>query len=379
MAQRLTKRVIDAEEPIPGQERWITDSDVPGFALRITASGAKMYVVRYRHAGKLHKIPLGRHGQLTVEQARQKARDVFAALAAGRNPAALAGSGPTIADLQERYDREHGKLHKKAYSQDCDKRLWAKHIIPVIGGLQVRDLNRDDVVRMHTSSKGRYAMNRALALLSHAMSMAELWKWRDEGTNPCRLVKRYKEEERERILNPDELRTLLEELDRTDRERLAGKAVVNLVRLILFTGCRQAEIRTARWEWVDWNRSHLALPDSKGGKKNVELPPQAIDLLKRMRAVDRGDWIIPGHIRGQHLINPTKPWKAICDRAGFGRLRLHDLRHTYGTMASLQGLSLREVADLLGHKSTVSTMRYVNAANWKKKDNAAAIAKIFTQ
>lgn len=377
MAQRLTKRIVDAAEPKPGKERWITDSDVPGFALRITAAGAKLYVVRYRYAGKLQKIPLGRHGQITVELARQKARDVFAALAEGKDPAATHNNGPTIADLRERYEQEHSKLHKKARSQESERISWDKHIIPRLGSIYVRDLTRDDVVLMHTSSKKRYAMNRALALLSHAMNMAELWKWREEGTNPCRLVKRYKEEERERILNPDELRTLLKELDRTERERLEGLVVVNLVRMILMTGCRQSEIRTARWEWIDWNRHVLALPDSKGGRKDVDLAPPAIELLQRMRASDRGEWIIPGRVRGQHLVNPTKPWKAICDRAGLGRLRLHDLRHTYGTMAALEGLSLREIADLLGHRSTVSTMRYVNAANWKKKDNAAAVAKIF--
>lgn len=376
MRQRLTKRLIDAIAK-PAAEEWHTDTDVPGFCLRVTPAGAKLYVARYRFGGKARKLPLGRHGQITVEQARQKARDVFAALASGRDPAATIDSGPTVSDLRLRYEREHSNLHKKPRSQAADKALWVKHLIPAIGDEPVRTLKRDDIVALHVDLQDRpYVANRALALISHALKMAELWGWREEGSNPCRNVKRYREEEREVVLNPEQLAKLLAELDNTERQRLKGLSVVPLVRLLLMTGCRQSEIRTARWEWVDFDRAVLALPDSKGGKKDVDLPPAAVAMLTAMRAVDKGDWIVPGHIHGTHMVSPSRPWHAICKRAGLPVMRLHDLRHTYGTMASLSGLSLREVADLLGHRSTVSTMRYVNAANWKKKDNSAMVAGV---
>lgn len=375
MRQRLTKRLIDAIAK-PAAEEWHTDTDVPGFCLRVTPSGAKLYVARYRHGGKARKLPLGRHGQITVEQARQKARDVFAALAQGRDPAASVGTGPTVADLRLRYEKEHSDLHKKPRSRDADRALWKNHIEPSMGTESVRALRRDDIVAMHVALKDRpYVANRALALISHALKMAELWGWRDEGSNPCRNIKRYREEERETVLNPDELARLLAELDNTERHRLRGLSVVPMVRLLLLTGCRQSEIRTARWDWVDFERGMLSLPDSKGGKKDVELPPPAVEMLRAMRAVDKGDWIVPGHVRNTHMVSPARPWHAICKRAKLPAMRLHDLRHTYGTMAALSGLSLREVADLLGHKSTVSTMRYVNAANWKKKGNSAKVAE----
>jgi integrase len=376
MRQRLTKRFIDSITK-PTKEEWHTDADVPGFCLRVTPSGAKLYVARYRLGGKARKLPIGRHGQITVEQARQKARDVFAALADGRDPAAVVEAGPTVSDLRLRYEREHSDLHKKERSQDADRALWTNHIIPAMGDDSVRALKRDDVMALHVALKDRpYVANRTLALISHALKMAELWGWRDDGSNPCRNIKRYKEEEREVVLNPEELARLIAELDNTERTRLKGLSVVPLVRLLLMTGCRQSEIRTARWEWVDFDRAVLALPDSKGGKKDVDLPPAAVAMLTAMRAVDKGDWIVPGHIHGTHMVSPSRPWHAICKRAGLPVMRLHDLRHTYGTMASLSGLSLREVADLLGHRSTVSTMRYVNAANWKKKGNSAMVAGV---
>jgi integrase len=375
MRQRLTKRFVDAIEK-PAAEEWHTDTDVPGFCLRVTPAGAKLYVVRYRYAGKARKLPIGRHGQVTVEQARQKARDVFAALAAGRDPAVGAGDGPTVAELRKKYEKEHSDLHKKPRSRAADRALWNNHIIPAMGQKSVRALTRADVLELHIALQDRpYVANRALALISHALKLAELWHWRDEGSNPCRNIKRYREEEREVVLNPEELARLLAELDNTERQRLRGLSVVPMVRLLLLTGCRQSEIRTARWEWVDFERGVLSLPDSKGGKKDVELPPQAVDMLRAMRAVDKGDWIVPGHVRNSHMVSPARPWHAICKRAKLPAMRLHDLRHTYGTMASLSGLSLREVADLLGHKSTVSTMRYVNAANWKKKGNSAKVAE----
>lgn len=376
MRQRLTKRFIDAIAK-PSAEEWHTDTDVPGFCLRVTPSGAKLYVVRYRDGGKARKMPIGRHGQLTVEQARQKARDVFAALAEGRDPMAPTGDGPTVIELRTKYEIEHSDLHKKERSQVADKALWVNHIIPELGAKTVRELTRADVLKLHISLKDRpYVANRMLALISHALKMAEVWHWREDGTNPCRNIKRYKEDAREVVLNPEELARLLAELDNTERQHLKGLSVVPLVRLLLLTGCRQSEIRTARWEWVDFNRSVLSLPDSKGGKKDVDLPPQAVTMLQAMRAVDKGDWIVPGHITNSHMVSPSRPWHAICKRAKLPPMRLHDLRHTYGTMATLSGLSLREVADLLGHKSTVSTMRYVNAADWKKKGNSAKVAGV---
>ena len=374
MRQRLTKRFIDAI-PTPATEEWHVDADVPGFCLRVMPSGAKLYVCRYRFAGKARKLPLGRHGQITVEQARQKARDVFAAIADGRDPAVRVADGPTVHDLRLRYEREHSDLHKKPRSRDADKALWTNHIIPALGDEPVAALKRADIVALHIALKDRpYLANRVLALISHALKLAELWHWRDEGSNPCRNIKRYKEEERERVLNPEELARLLAELDTTERQRLKGLSVVPLVRLLLLTGCRQSEIRTARWEWVDFDRAILSLPDSKGGKKDVDLPPQAVEMLRAMRAVDKGDWIIPGHVRNTHMVSPARPWHEICKRAKLPQMRLHDLRHTYGTMAALNGLSTREVADLLGHKSTASTMRYMNSANWRKKDNSAKVA-----
>ena len=108
--------------------------------------------------------------------------------------------------------------------------------------------------------------------MSKMFNLAEMWGLRPDGSSPCRHVKKYKEEKRERYLSADELARLGETL-RECEEGGESQSTVNLIRLLLLTGCRLNEILTLKWEHVDLENGALHLPDSKTG---VYFPPMPV-------------------------------------------------------------------------------------------------------
>lgn len=88
-----------------------------------------------------------------------------------------------------------------------------------------------------------------------------------------------------------------------------------------------------------------------------------------------GPYVLPGRT-GNPVSWHQKAWQAIRNGAGLPGLRLHDLRHTVGNHAAAAGSPMREVADLLGHKSLHSTQCYTNKLTWKQHDNASRMANL---
>ena len=99
---KLTKRVVDAARAVKG-ELFLWDDELPGFGLRVKASGAKSFLVQYRNAnGRSRRLTLGRYGVLTVEEGRREAKLALAEVVKGADPAEgkkLARGAMTIEEL----------------------------------------------------------------------------------------------------------------------------------------------------------------------------------------------------------------------------------------------------------------------------------------
>ncbi|WP_420584021.1 site-specific integrase [Ruegeria sp.] len=130
------------------------------------------------------------------------------------------------------------------------------------------------------------------------------------------------------------------------------------MRLLLLTGCRLREILHLRWSEVDLERGLLNLPDSKTGRKTVYLSNAAIDVLKRLPRV--GTYVVAGDNPQKPRADLKRPWKRISEYAGMADVRIHDLRHTFASVAAAQGVSLQVIGKLLGHKSPETTARYAH-------------------
>jgi integrase len=151
----------------------------------------------------------------------------------------------------------------------------------------------------------------------------------------------------------------LAEAERTQTEM---PSVIAALRLLLFTGCRLSEILTLSWDEVDLENQCLRLRESKTGAKVVYLPPPAIEVLSVIERQDDNPFVIVGAKRGSHLVNLQKPWRRIRAKAGLEDVRIHDLRHSFASVAAASGLSLPIIGALLGHNQPQTTQRYAHLA-----------------
>ena len=194
------------------------------------------------------------------------------------------------------------------------------------------------------------------------------------GTNPCRHVKRFREEKRERFLSDIEYQRLGAALKAIEADGSETASAIAAVRLLMLTGCRLSEIQKLRWEHVDLGASELRLPDTKTGAKVVYLGDPAIAVLERIDRRDGNPWVIAGRKPGGHLTDLQHPWRRIRARAGLDDVRIHDLRHSFASGGLLVGEGLPMIGKLLGHTQVQTTARYAHLANDPVKSAANRIA-----
>ncbi len=192
---KLTKRTVDGALP-RDKSYLLFDDDVRGFALRVQPSGEKMFVMRYRFGGADRKLRLGRYRDLTPEEARRLALKARVSLADGIDPSAArrkAIASPTMEQLAERFMREHVMIYCKPSTQG-DYRHALKIVLTKLGRRRVAEVTRADMAEFHQSLVKRlYLANRAMATCSKMFNLAEVWGLRQDGSNPCRLIKKYRE------------------------------------------------------------------------------------------------------------------------------------------------------------------------------------------
>jgi integrase len=377
---KITKRSVDALLPAAdGAETVLWDSELKGFGIRVQRGRVKSYVLHYRagtgRGALLRKLTIGRHGSpWTAERARKEAKMLLGMIEDGADPAAdkmARREAPTVTELAERFLTEHAEAKRKHSTAGEYKRLLDKLILPALGKRKVADVTRADVSKLHHANRvAPYQANRVLAVLSKMFNLAERWGLRPDGSNPCRHVEKFPERKRERMLSPSELARLGDALAIYD----GSSYVVAAVKLLVFTGARLGEVLGLRWEWIDFERCEVRLPDSKTGAKTLHLPPPALAVLAELPRLDGNPNVIAGVKSGAALVNLEKPWRAIRGAAGLDDVRLHDLRHAFASVAASSGMGLPIIGRILGHSQPATTARYAHLASDPVKAAATTVA-----
>ena len=199
---KLTKRMVDAARP-QSKDYIVFDEQLPGFGLRVMPSGKKSYLIQYRRDRRTRRLTFGRHGSMTPSEARTKAIELLSFVAAGEDPAEeqkRARQMPTLAALCERFLEEYVAQHCKASTAREYRRSVELFITPALGHANAAEISRADIAKLHHDLRHiPYQANRTLGVLGKIFNLAELWGLRPDGSNPCRHVKRYSEEKRERF------------------------------------------------------------------------------------------------------------------------------------------------------------------------------------
>jgi len=217
-------------------------------------------------------------------------------------------------------------------------------------------------------SKAPATVVRYLSALSHAFTVAvNEWGWLED--NPLRKVRKPKEPRgRVRFLSDDEVLadgTIVE----GERTRIlkacresTNKQLYTIVVLALSTGMRQGEIMNLRWPDIDLKQSRLILHDTKNGERRVvPLFGHSLKLLKILSKVRslKTDLLFPGK-NIQKPVFIRMPWLKAVKAAGVEDFRFHDLRHSAASYLAMNGASMVEIADVLGHKTLQMVKRYAH-------------------
>ncbi len=377
---RITKRSVDAVRP-QSKDAFLWDEDLTGFGLKVTPSGRKVYIAQYYLAGRkrrTRRITLGQHGTVTPEEARSEAKRLLGIAASGKDPAAekdAAREVPTVAEVGEQFIEQHVEAKLKPRTAVEYRHALTAYVLPVLADKPLDQLKRADIAKLHHSLADRpYAANRTLAFLSKMMNWCEMVGLRPDGSNPCRHVEKYPEKKRERFLSESELATLGDTLAAIESENRATPWAVAAVRLLALTGARLNEVLTLRWEWVDFDSGTIRLPDSKTGAKTIYLNPPALQVLNDVPRLENNPHVICGDKPGAHLVNLQKPWRRIRKEAGLDDVRLHDLRHSFASVAVAGGMSLPLIGALLGHSQPQTTARYAHLSADPLKAASAFVA-----
>jgi len=363
--QRLTKRIVDAALPSQ-KDLYVWDSSLTGFGLKVTPTGRKVYLIQYRIGKRTRRVTLGVHGSITTEEARQKAKVQLGGVAAGIDPAAerdKAKSEFSIEDVFNHFEASHVKVHLKPETVKDYRRVFEQHIFPRFKHISVRNISKQDILRLHHDMRMTpYRANRTRAKMSKFFNWCEEYGYRKEFTNPTRFVKKYKERPRHRYLSTEEQERLGKALNQAEETQLASSYAVNAIRLLSLTGARLREITHLKWEYVNFERGTLELPDSKTGRKTIYLSAAAKDIIAQIPRQADNPYVICGIVQGGPLINLQKPWSRIRKIADLEDVRMHDLRHTFASVAAMGGMSLPMIGALLGHSQPQTTARYAHFA-----------------
>ena len=349
---RLTKSAIDAL-PTPQSDVVFWDVGFPGFGVKVTPKGRKVFVVLYRTGGagsKLRKYTIGPYGRVTLHQARVAAQKVVAAKLEGRDPAAEKREAKRrvvadrVEDLLESFIAQRLSQNRSAGEV---ARLLRREVGKAWSGKSIHEISKRDVVEVISAVEQRgapVAANKTLksikTFLRWCVGRAVLDQSPAEG-----VPLPAKEVARDRVLDDQELAQVIL------AAREVGGPYGGIVELLALTGQRREEVARLSREELDLEQRIWTIPKSrtKNAKAHVvHLSEQSIDVLKR------------AHRRGPLVFSPlgTKPFqefsraKSVLDQlSGVSGWRLHDLRRTCVSGMARLGVAPHVADKVLNHQS----------------------------
>lgn len=316
---------------------------------------------------------------MDVVEARQRALDCRRQVATGTNPQAAvaveAASKLTLRQFVTDDYLPHAYATKRS-AKDDEGRM--RNILPEFGDLTLAQISSHAIQQFHDRLRVQRCAataNRHLALLKRCCNLAIIWGKLD-GLNPVRGIRMHQENnQRQRYLSGGELRSFLTALD----EEL-NRSLADALRFLLMTGARRNEVLQARWNSIDLDKQQWYLPNTKSGKSRfVLLNDGAIDLLRQRSRPAGHLYVFPGKNVGEPICNPYKGFKRVLVRAGISDLRIHDLRHSFASLAINNGATLYEVQHLLGHADSKTSQRYAHMASDNLRRASAHVSTVIAK
>ncbi|MEJ7934471.1 tyrosine-type recombinase/integrase [Sphingobium sp. AN558] len=346
--------------PIIG-EGILRDARVPDLGLRLRSGGSRTWVHFEKRAGKTTRHTLGDATSIPLKSARLMASAVSEPPETSSEPDAKPARflpDARVDEVMTGYLAFGAQGRWKASTGRQMASIVRTSILPSLGAREVRDITQQEVARWHLDVSARTTSARmALSTLSGMMLYAEDHGLRPAGSNPCRSLRKKEVSTRGRQLPAATVSRLWQALDRL-QNRMPDAC--DAVRLLFLTGARRSEILGLRWDCLSGPRAVLA--DSKTGPHVVWLNALARAVLDRRAEAASGPFVFPAPKRKGPMTVIDRQWRAILKEAKITGLRVHDLRHHFASVAVSNGIDLRVVGQLLGHRDIDSTLGYAHLA-----------------
>ena len=366
--ERLTDTLVRKLRP-ESREYTIRDSLVPSLGVRVHPSGGCSLV----HIDSRKRTSLGPVAFTTVKEARKQSLERLTRDDDDNLPI------PLFSDFAAGPWRESWVHRCKPSTIRQRDRYLNGRLLPAFGSHRLDRITPTMVHRWFddysTTAPGgaNYCLQVLRQSFNHAVVCGHI------TSNPAKPVKPNPRKKLTRFLSQQELarlHDLLDHYENLEQIRPAQRMQIDIIRLLMLTGCRKSEIiRLQKREVIG---ASIRLTDSKTGPRTVYLNTTARAIIERRMAVDSA-FLFPSPRNSSRPIHKELPlWYAIRRDAGIEDVRLHDLRHTYASYAVMQGTPLPVVAKLLGHSKTTMTLRYAHAGDRETEAAAERIGGVIS-
>lgn len=412
MKTRLTKALLDATEPRETPFE-IRDDSIRGLLARVQPTGRiTLYLEYYNGSGKRNRLKLGRHGDATMTELRERAEDERARVTLGADVAREHREERQDLTLQTFIEnqytpwaRDNLKAHESTLRrlESGFRPLWKKRLTELDSWTFEKHRSNRLKKKLPKARKlpSPATINRDFAHLRAALSKAV--EWRMLETNPLAGVKAQREDKNRaiRAISSDEEKAILAVFTERHTKRVKARERNNKRRklegrpllpdapryrdvmepmflLLLDSGLRRGEAFSLEWQDVDFHTRTLTV-HGKGAKssqsRTIPLTARVVGALaawKAQKGAER-DLVFPSKYNGGRLDSIDGAWRSLLADAGVSGLRVHDLRHSFCSRLALAGVPITVIQRLAGHSTITTTARYLHAT---ARDAENAIAQL---
>lgn len=403
MKEKLTGKLLSSLK-VTGKEYEVHDTTVIGLYVRVTAAGAKSYIVRW---GRARKKALGRVGILTLDQARQEATQYLyearkhgepLAVTQKRKGTALPSLRAFIEDTYMPWFKTHHKGHEKTLhtlDNNFDE-IMAQRIDAITG----RDLEQIRTTWMQAGNKSS-TVNRKMGSISGVFSRAVEWEYltahpmaklKQLKVDSVGVVRYLDEDETKRLraamdARQDEMRSERENANkwRAERKKMQMPSLLDLqftdhlkpmVLVSLKTGLRRGELFDLKWSSVNFNTKIITVAGDTtktSETRHIPMNEEVFTVLGEWKKQSGVALYVFPNQEGGRFEDVKSAWLKLLERAEVTGFRWHDMRHDFASRLVMAKESLNTVRELLGHSDIKMTLRYAHLAPGTK---AAAVELI---
>ncbi|WP_339453096.1 site-specific integrase [Pseudomonas sp. JAI120] len=392
MKEKLTGKILSSLE-VTGKEYEVHDTIVIGLYVRVTAAGAKSYIVRW---GRAKKKALGRVGMLTLDQARQEATQYLYEARKHGEPLAITQGrkGTSLPSLREFIDDTYMPWYKTHHKGHAKTSHTLDNNFDTIMAQRIDAITSRDLVQLRTTwtqdGNKPSTVNRKMGSISGVFSRAVEWEY--ITTHPMAKLKQLKVDSMGvvRYLSDDEDKRLRAALDARQDEMRLERETANkrraeraqeqkpslldlpftdhlkpMVIVSLKTGMRRGELFDLKWSSVNFDTKTITVTGDTAKTsetRHIQMNTEVFTVLKDWKKQSRSDHYVFPNQEGGRFEDVKSAWLNLLKRAGLVDFWWHAMRHDFASRLVMKGVPLNTVRSLLGHSDIKMTLRYAHLA-----------------